>query len=230
MKLTKEIKVPSSGKNVRYNGAIPEHLDIQDGQINFTMEHVDTAFNAGEIDYVNREHLRRVLVEYKHNPGVIRDILLYRHRIANNMKPGQELFIKMQELGLKHHLKLGKRGLDISGYDLPMFDLSGGIISGRSKIVDTLIRGEFEMIESKIWSKLELNNSRFFGGVNLFGANIDGPVDLRQARVWNGVDLGMVEIWGDVDLRQAWIMGNFNTQGSMISADIIKDGSEIVEK
>lgn len=155
-KLTKRITTPD-GQELEYDGSIPKHLDIRNGVIAYTEADVQAAFEAGEIDDVNRDYLLNVLAEYEINPEVIKAIQLYRSRLRRGLKPGQDLFIRMQELGLKHHLELDKvRGIDISGYELPSIELAGAIINGHLNRDFSVVIGNVGMPKAKIGGQVDL--------------------------------------------------------------------------
>jgi hypothetical protein len=61
---------------------------------------------------------------------------LYRWRLGNRLKPGRELFIKMQELGATMH---PLTGIDLAGYDLP--ELTLGNVGGSLVMLNTTVKG-----------------------------------------------------------------------------------------
>jgi len=228
MSLTKTINVPNSKEEREYDGSIPANLDIQDEKIHYTIEQVDAAFDAGEIDDVNREYLLNILAEHKYNPGIINTILNYRDRIANNMKPGQELFIKMQEIGFKHHINLGKLGLDISGYNLPMVDLSGGIVNGVFRMRHTEVRSNIKIIDArflndvdfsqiKAWCNVQLSRTKINGNLNLYKAIIEGNIDISEVDIpFGSVNLGKSVIWGAVQKKGINTYHGISEEGAKI--------------
>lgn len=93
--------------------------------LQFTREDINKAFEEGKIDDIDRYFLVNVLGESVLDSEVVNAVNLYRWRIGNGLKPGQELFIRMNEIGLKHH---PLTDLDISGYNLPEVYLDGAIV------------------------------------------------------------------------------------------------------
>jgi len=239
-----------SGEELEYDGSIPEHLDIKGGEITYTETDVEAAYEAGKIDNENRNFLLNLLAEYEINPTVLEAVQLYRSRLKRGLKPGQELFIRMQELGLRHHLELkASRGINISGYELPSVDLSGAIIAGDIDMSHSIVRktvsldassiggrvgmekaviGDYVWLESsEIRGPVCMTRVKIEGHVNLNDAFIEGDVMMDGAEIGSGVDQGKAEIGGVVCLAEAKIKGDVYQKDAKIRKGVNLDDAEI---
>ena len=105
--------------------------------IGFDLNRIQSLLEQDLIRNSDADFLQNVANEAVVNPEVVNAVNLYRMRVGNDLKPGQELFIRMQELGLKNH---PLTGLDISSYHLPQVNLIdanfGGILNMSDTVVD----------------------------------------------------------------------------------------------
>ncbi len=89
--------------------------------IGFDSKRIQSLLEQGLIDIPDADFLGNVANEAVINPEVVDAVNLYRTHVGDDLQPGQDLFIRMQKLGLKSH---PLTGLDISGYHLPEVDLN----------------------------------------------------------------------------------------------------------
>ena len=74
----------------------------------FTTSDIDSALEEDRIDENDAQFLRNTLNGLcAGEKEVLKEILTYRTRLNNGLKPGQERFILMQELGCKSHPHTG---------------------------------------------------------------------------------------------------------------------------
>jgi hypothetical protein len=224
-RLTKTIKRPSDSQDVKFDGKLPEHLDfISSGKIGFTQDDIKTAYQNGEIDDVTARFLNNVLAEASVDQttceSVIRKCRLYMARLLAGMKPGKDLFIEMQELGLKHHVGVQNNGqpvnLDISGYELPAVDLNGAIISGSLRMPYAQLRGNCEQRHSVIG-----------GDVNQSDVVIGGSVEQSDVVIGCSVEQSDAEIGGCVDQTSAEIGRDVYQSRTKIGGCILQTNVEI---
>jgi hypothetical protein len=235
-KLSKTIKRPSDNQEVEFDGKLPKQFDfISSGRLEFTPEDVGKAFHSGEIDDVTRDFLWNVLTEASvdavTSASVVRDCRLYMARLLGGMKPGQDLFIRVQELGLKHHIGTMRDGkpvdLDISKYTVPEVQLAGAIIAG-----------SFTMEQTTVVNDVRLDQAVIGGDVDQWRAVIGGNVDQREveishdavqckAKIGGDVYQSRAKIGGDVDQSKARIGGDVDQGRAKIGGDVDQVGTEI---
>lgn len=189
----------------------------------FTHQDIDQRLEEGCINNIDAEFLKNILNEYIGNPEILKEVYLYRNRLNNNLKPGQDLFIKMQELGCKNH---PLTGLDISGYYLPSVDLNNGTVGENLFMLDTHVRGS-------IWQK-KMNVGGCVNQMGLIGrsiwqsgARIGEYVCQNEVKIRSGVCQSEAEIGGDVDQSEAEIGGNIYQMGVKIGGSINQKKSKI---
>ncbi|MDH5597327.1 MAG: hypothetical protein OEY44_04425 [Candidatus Peregrinibacteria bacterium] len=237
MSPTKTITVPSTGESKEYDGRIPEALDIRDGQINYTDSEVQQAFEAGQIDDVNRAYLLNVLTENGRNPGVLQNILQYRGRVASGLKPDNNLFLDMQELGLKHHLEVGGSGLDLGALPCPRIDFSGGIIAGGVNMDYAQVRNQANFGGALIDGQLSANYADLGGDFLMPRATVNGPVRMYHMKArdldWNSSKAGDLvmhdysRIQGNLTEKGAQVANNLTQLHVDVGGRLEEDGLEV---
>jgi hypothetical protein len=206
--LSRKIKRPSDGKEVEFDGRLPEPFDfITQGDIPFDREAIDKALQEGQIDDITHTFLKNVLVEASVDEvtkaNVIRDSRLYMARLLSGRKPGRDLFERMHELGYRHHV--AKKGLgrplslDISRYDFNSLELGHAIIGGDLIMVRTNVRGLLDLRDIKIGHELHQQYAHVEGDMLLGDASVGGNVLQQHAKVKGDLDQRKMIVEADLE-------------------------------
>ena len=113
-----------------------EFLNPLKPDFKFDSKRAQELLQQGLIDESDSAFLQNLANESAVSPEVVQAVYDYRMLVGNDFRPGQDLFIRMQKLGLKNH---PLTGLDISGYNLPSVDLSNASIDGDLNMRKTVV-------------------------------------------------------------------------------------------
>ena len=190
--------------------------DLADGKTvkpTWSHESLKRQLEDEEIDENDFQFLSNLLKESIGDLNVLREVFVFRNRLAHGLKPGQERFIQMQELGCRNY---PLTDLDISGYELPEILLANGEIGGSLLMSNTHVRRSVDMHMAQIGESVEQG-----------GAQIKGCVDQSEAEIEKDVYQVKAVIGENVDQTKAKIGGSVFQTGSKIGGDVNQRDAEI---
>ncbi len=205
-----------------YDGRLPEDLNfIENGEINFTKEDVETAYANGKIDDIDQNFLLNVLVlassSQKAKQEIIDDCRLYVSYLERGIPMEGALFERMQRLGLKHHV-----------FDFPVkLHISKGEEVGSIDLEDALIHGSLIAHDIRVRTSILLNGAQFTGDVNMQGAEVDGDVNMWRAKVDKNVYMGYIKVDGNVYMNYMKVSGNVKIQEAKVDGNVYMPGAKV---